>query len=76
MVLPMLGSIFGERKILQAVAGDGFIEMQQDAQTGLRNKRMSGCVGDMVTGNSACCFREARRCQEFFDRKMRELYDI
>src|SRR5579863_7398703 len=39
---PVLGSIFSEGKSLQTVTGDGLIEMQENSQTGLCDKRMGG----------------------------------
>jgi hypothetical protein len=44
----MLRCILDERKFLQAISGDAAIQMQQNAQTGLRNEGVSEWYGNII----------------------------
>jgi hypothetical protein len=77
MIDPVLRSIFGEGEFCQAVLGDGFGEVQQNAQTGLRRESVSMGHRDMETaGYIVLRFSKAGRGQEFFHRKVRELNNL
>jgi hypothetical protein len=81
MVNPVLRSIFGERPLPQTVRDEEtieiFIEVQQNAQTGLCRKGMSRCRRNMITAReNVAFFSKAGGCQVFSGRKMRELYEF
>src|SRR6266403_3812011 len=77
VVNPMLRCIFDQRKIRQIVSGDILVQVYQDAQTGLCHESMSRCHSNVIAAgyNVTRCSKAGGR-QKFFNRKVRELYNL
>jgi hypothetical protein len=66
VIHPVLSGIFSEREILQAIVGDIFIKVQENAKTSLCDKRIGGYDRNMVAGYRVPSFGEASRRKELF----------
>jgi hypothetical protein len=76
MINPMLCSIFGERRFLEAFSSDKAIQVKQNAQTGLCHTGMSGCFRNMIKGGCRVTgVWKVERCQVFFHRRAQKMDD-
>jgi hypothetical protein len=74
MIDPVSGGIRSERNATYGISVDFVIELEEDDEASVCKESMGRFGENVVERKTFFGICESLRCQEFLDRKMRELY--